>query len=101
MPEKRAWIKAVNRDGWIPNNYSIKCSENFVDGWHSKDPHHVNYHPTLFSYKDNIPSESSEARSERHTKRSLLQVYTNVVAIITHNMQRVDVWSKKRQGQCN
>jgi len=49
----------MNRDGWIPHNYSRIFPENFVDGWHSEDPQDVNFQSTLFSYKKNIPSESS------------------------------------------
>ena len=46
----RAWKKAINRDNFVPNEYTCTCSEHFVSGWHSDDPDDVNYAPTMFSY---------------------------------------------------
>ena len=46
--KRDAWIRAINRKGWIPNDHSYICSSHFVDGWHSDDPADDNYIPTLF-----------------------------------------------------
>ena len=72
--KRKGWVTAVNRTNWAPNEESRICSAHFVEGWHSDDPNDVNYRPTLFSYKEKIPSESETHRSDRHTKRNLMQV---------------------------
>ena len=77
--KKKAWIKAVNRDKWEPNEYSRICSEHFVDGWHSDDPEDVNYRPTMFKYKQQDLSTDGLARENRRASRSLIQVYYGTV----------------------
>ena len=74
MRKRKAWVKAINRAEWVPNEYSRICSEHFVDGWHSDDPSDVNYRPSLFSYKEIPPSEADCARNDRRSRRNLLQV---------------------------
>ncbi|XP_052076157.1 THAP domain-containing protein 5-like [Mytilus californianus] len=71
--KRKAWIKAVNRADWAPNEYSRICSAHFVDGWHSDDPSDVNYRPTIFSYKEKDPSVSEQDRNVRLASRNLLQ----------------------------
>nr|XP_022344486.1 uncharacterized protein LOC111137338 [Crassostrea virginica] len=60
--KRRAWIKAVNRDEWMPNDHSWICSEHFVQGWHGDDPEDANYAPTLFSYKQTVVNKEREQR---------------------------------------
>lgn len=72
--KRLAWIRAINRDDWTPNEYSRVCFEHFVDSRHSDDPTDINYRPTLFAYKSQQPSESQTARNERLSKRNSLQV---------------------------
>uniref|UniRef100_A0A8W8IAC1 THAP-type domain-containing protein n=1 Tax=Magallana gigas TaxID=29159 RepID=A0A8W8IAC1_MAGGI len=75
--KRLAWIRAINRDDWTPNEYSRVCSEHFVDSRHSDDPTDINYRTTLFAYKSQQPSESQTARNERLSKRNLLQSTEN------------------------
>ncbi|XP_021373039.1 THAP domain-containing protein 1-like [Mizuhopecten yessoensis] len=49
--KRKTWIKALNRDGWVPNESSWICSEHFIDGWHGYDPADENYATTIFKYK--------------------------------------------------
>ena len=72
--KRQAWIKAVNRAGWLPTEASYICSEHFEGGWHSDDPEDNNYRPTIFSYKEQLASVSDEARKNRRCKRNLEQV---------------------------
>ncbi|XP_062596061.1 peroxynitrite isomerase THAP4-like, partial [Saccostrea cucullata] len=71
--KRAAWIRAINRDNWSPNEYSRVCSEHFVESWHSDDPADENYRLTLFKYKIKPKSKSETARNARHSKRILLQ----------------------------
>ncbi|OWF40713.1 THAP domain-containing protein 4 [Mizuhopecten yessoensis] len=48
----KTWIKALNRDGWVPNESSWICSEHSIDGWHGYDPADENYAPTISKYKE-------------------------------------------------
>ena len=34
LRKRKAWINAVNRAHWLPNENSRICSTHFVDGWH-------------------------------------------------------------------
>lgn len=74
LKRRRAWVKAVNREKWVPNDESRICSAHFVGGWHSDDPSDENYRPTIFAYKEKTPSESETNRENRRAKRNLLQV---------------------------
>jgi hypothetical protein len=74
LTQRESFLYKINRANWAPNEESRICSAHFVEGWHSDDPNDVNYRPTLFSYKEKIPSESETHRSDRHTKWNLLQV---------------------------
>ncbi|XP_071148569.1 uncharacterized protein [Mytilus edulis] len=71
--KRKAWVIAVNRADWAPNEYSRICSAHFVDGWHSDDPSDMNYRPTIFSYKEKDPSVSELDRNVRLASRNLLQ----------------------------
>lgn len=83
--KRLAWIRAINRDDWTPNEYSRVCSEHFLDSLHSDDPTDINYRPTLFVYKSQQPSESQTTRNERLSKRNLLQVILKTKAKIKLN----------------
>jgi hypothetical protein len=74
LRKRKAWINAVNRAHWLPNENCRICSTHFVDGWHSDDPDDVNYRLTLFSYKEKVESEKELHRTDRLVMRSLLQV---------------------------
>ncbi|XP_069136298.1 uncharacterized protein [Argopecten irradians] len=71
--KRKAWVTAVNRANWLPNEESRICSEHFHCGWHSDEPADENYRPTLFSYKEKTPSVADQTRTDRQAKRSLLQ----------------------------
>ncbi|XP_033727561.1 uncharacterized protein LOC117316886 [Pecten maximus] len=70
--KRKAWEKAVNRAGWVPNEYSRMCSEHFVGGWHSDESDDINYRPTIFPHKGKVPSTEESARNERCCRRKLL-----------------------------
>lgn len=48
--EQCAWITAVNRKEWVPNEHLWLCSEHFVSGEKSNDPLSPDYAPTIFQY---------------------------------------------------
>ena len=62
--KRTAWVKAINRKDWQPNEYSRICSDHFVDNWHSDDPSDVNFAPTIFNYKLCKPSDVEKRRHE-------------------------------------
>ena len=70
--KRQAWIKAVNRDEWMPNDHSWICSEHFVQGWHGDDPEDENYAPTLFSYKQTVVNKE---REQRRLEREVCKVF--------------------------
>ena len=45
--KRRLWLKALNRDEFVPSDHSCVFSEHFVNGWHSDDPSDENYVPTI------------------------------------------------------
>ncbi|KAJ8308985.1 hypothetical protein KUTeg_013859, partial [Tegillarca granosa] len=69
--KRRAWIKAINRRDWLPNDHSWICSEHFIDGWHGEEPTDNNYAPTIFAYKSATPSASQIERESRHRCRDI------------------------------
>ncbi|XP_022345962.2 uncharacterized protein LOC111138337 [Crassostrea virginica] len=69
--KRKAWIRAINRDDWVPSEYSRVCSEHFVGGWHSEDVEDENYRPTIFHYKEKPRSDNDIAREERKCRRNL------------------------------
>jgi hypothetical protein len=75
--QRRAWVKAINRDDWSPNDNSWICSEHFEGGWHGYDPSDHNYAPTVFSYKKKSPSEAQIAREARRVDRQQSKVQIN------------------------
>ncbi|ESO88160.1 hypothetical protein LOTGIDRAFT_165901 [Lottia gigantea] len=71
--QRNAWIKAVNRKDWLPNNNTWICSEHFLDGWHGYEPTDGNYSPTIFAYKETEKNVSQVARESRHLVREKSQ----------------------------
>lgn len=69
--KRRAWIRAINRKNFAPNEFSCICSEHFEFGWHSDDPDDANYAPTIFSYKEKTVDHE---REERVSRRNLQKV---------------------------
>ena len=51
--KRRAWVKAINRADWVPNQFIRVCSCHFQD-----DPSVGNYRPTLFSFKEKVIPDS-------------------------------------------
>ena len=43
VKKQRLWLKALNRDEFVPSDHFCVCSEHFVNGWHSDDPSDENY----------------------------------------------------------
>ena len=72
--KRLAWIKAINRENFIPNQHSKICSEHFIDGWHSDDPTDKNYVPTLFSYKMKPQTATQLSRDNRRKAREQSKV---------------------------
>ncbi|XP_061178177.1 uncharacterized protein LOC133186841 [Saccostrea echinata] len=73
--KRRAWIKAVNRDKWTPNEHTWICSQHFVDGWHGDEPSDDNYAPTIFAYKQKRSEEDfnrEQRRLDRETTKEKL-----------------------------
>ncbi|KAH9377966.1 hypothetical protein HPB48_015078 [Haemaphysalis longicornis] len=51
-PSRRAaWVQAVRRDKWLPNDRSVICSTHFITGCPSQDPTHPDYVPSIFPFK--------------------------------------------------
>ena len=96
LKKRKAWVKAVNRADWAPNEYSRICSEHFVDGWHSDDPSDVNYRPTIFSYKEKASCEADSARHDRKCRRNLLQDIDNKFSKISFS--HFTSFQQMRQG---
>ncbi|OWF54830.1 THAP domain-containing protein 2 [Mizuhopecten yessoensis] len=67
--KRKTWIKALNRDGWVPNESSWICSVHFIDGWHGYDPADENYAPTIFKYKVVKQSDINISRETRKLAR--------------------------------
>lgn len=71
--KRKAWVRAINRDEWVPTEFSRVCSEHFTGGWHSDDADDENYRPTIFKYKQKPRSDTDTAREERKCRRNLQQ----------------------------
>jgi hypothetical protein len=69
--KRRLWLRALNREGFVPSEHSCVCSEHFVSGWHSDDPSDENYGPTIFSYKE---KPVDEGRLNRAARRNIEKV---------------------------
>lgn len=67
--KRRAWIRAINRKNFAPNEHSCICSEHFESGWHSDDPDDANYAPTIFSYKEKTVDLKREDMISRRNLR--------------------------------
>ncbi|XP_061179613.1 peroxynitrite isomerase THAP4-like [Saccostrea echinata] len=87
--KRRAWIKAINRDDFVPNEHTCVCSEHFVTGWHSDDPEDVEYAPTIFSYK--MKTVNPE-REERLARRNLQKEF-HVSVQREQEQERRKVWT--------
>lgn len=87
--KRRAWVNAINRQGWVPNSYSRICSEHFETGWHSDDRDDLNYRPTLFSYK--CKEELTTERFTRAFRRNLTKVSLFLLFII--NLCRIFIYA--------
>lgn len=74
--KRKAWVRAINRDEWVPTEFSRVCSEHFTGGWHSDDADDENYRPTIFKYKQKPRSDTDIAREERKCRRNLQQVHS-------------------------
>lgn len=48
--KKRFWVRALNRDDFVPTDHSCVCSKHFISGWHSDDPADENYVPNVVSW---------------------------------------------------
>ena len=83
----RAWKKAINRDNFVPNEYTCICSEHFVSGWHSDDPDDVNYAPTMFSYKLKTFDQERENRLARRSLQKVLKSHhqLNLFLVYTYD----------------
>lgn len=60
--KRKAWVRAINRDDWVPTEFSRVCSEHYTVGWHSDDAEDENYRPTTFKYKQKPRSDSDITR---------------------------------------
>ncbi|XP_062610693.1 uncharacterized protein LOC134272484 [Saccostrea cucullata] len=63
--KRRLWLRALNRDGFVPSEHSCVCSEHFVSGWHSDDPSDENYGSTIFLYKEKPVDAERQSRAAR------------------------------------
>ncbi|XP_056012615.1 peroxynitrite isomerase THAP4-like, partial [Ostrea edulis] len=99
--KRSAWVRAINRDDWTPNEYSRVCSEHFVGSWYSDDPADENYRPTLFDYKVKPHSESKTGRNDRHSKRNLLQELNEQEERETHTLQQHHRFSLFSHSYCH
>ena len=71
--KRAAWVKAIQRDKWQPSEARYVCSTHFEGEWHSGDPEDVNFRPTIFTYKEKIPTSVEKAPSDRVNSRILEQ----------------------------
>ncbi|XP_062578126.1 peroxynitrite isomerase THAP4-like, partial [Saccostrea cucullata] len=82
--KRKAWIRAINRDDWAPNEYSRICSEHFVGGWHSDEVEDENYRPTIFTYKEKPQTDSDEINEAEARDRRLMQQH-HEFSLYTHS----------------
>ena len=73
--QREAWIRAIRREKWIPNDYSRICELHFISRGPSRDPSDPDFVPTLFSFsKENDEGTRSEktARQDRFLRRRMM-----------------------------
>ena len=64
-PSRRdGWIRAIKRENWMPNEYSMVCQLHFISGKPSGFPNNPDYVPSLFSF-----STSNVARQRDNVDR--------------------------------
>ena len=49
--QRDAWIRAIRREKWMPDEDSRLCQLHFISGRPSRYPNNPDYAPTQFSYK--------------------------------------------------
>ena len=67
-PSRRdAWIRAIRRDNWIPNEYSMVCQLHFILEKPSPFPNNPDYVPSKFSFSVVTPGRQVDtvARYDR------------------------------------
>ncbi|XP_049522598.1 uncharacterized protein LOC125945073 [Dermacentor silvarum] len=74
--KKMKWVVAVRRATvsgslWIPSVGARVCQDHFVTGAPSKDPHHVDYVPSIF-WHDERATEASRRKRERYHRHTAL-----------------------------
>ena len=72
--KRRLWVRALNREDFVPTDHSCVCSEHFIFGWHSDDPADENYVPTIFSYKEKPVNAERENRAARRNIQKVLEL---------------------------
>ena len=70
---RRLWLKALNRDEFVPSEHSCVLSEHFVNGWH--DPSEENNVPTIFSYKEYPVDVERQNRATRRNIQKLKKLH--------------------------
>ena len=60
----QAWIRAIKRKDWQPNQHSMVCSLHFISGKPSTDMGSPDYVPSIFAYN----SEKDESKMARHQR---------------------------------
>ena len=77
--QRDAWIRAIRREKWMPDEDSRLCQLHFISGRPPRYPNNPDYAPTRFSYKSTsaVIEKSNINRYERlQARRRKLQHYS-------------------------
>ena len=69
IQRRRNWIAAVRRKDWDPGRYARICGEHFVTGKPVQHSSHVDYVPSVFSYKSQPVAEIVARQRDAHQER--------------------------------
>ena len=78
--KRRAWIRAIRRENWVPNKHSRICGLHFISGRPSRDPNNPDYIPTIFSFSNSKENQlttrdketTATSRHDRYLRRQRL-----------------------------
>nr|XP_055057227.1 THAP domain-containing protein 2-like [Misgurnus anguillicaudatus] len=92
---RRAWIAAVQRDGWLPGKSARICSTHFITGAPSVDPCHQDHVPPLFTHK--TPTNVSQKLEQYQRRQSQTPVLsTDVESIDSPSLEIIHTDPKER-----
>ena len=102
--QREAWIRAIWREKWIPNDYSRICQLHFISGRPSRDSNDPDFVPTVFSFsKENDEGTCSKktARHDRFLRRRLMNMTNPVLRSIQVSGESVPTEQESREHSCS